>query len=384
MKTTRSKILLWASIGAVVVTASVFALWPRAIDVDTVEVQQQHLTVSIDADGIVRAHKRFTIAMPASGVLERVDIEPGTRVTAGQVLGYVVPPEINAQQREEATSRIKSMEAAGVEITEQLNASRITVDQAKRRAERLLRLGSAGAVPKEQVENAGDAYNQALRQLESWRARQRAHAYELQALRSIVSARPGQQIPLRSPTNGIVLRRYEQSERTVLAGTPIIEVGDTANMEVEIDVLSTDAVRITPGMHVQLTGWGGDTLVRATVCRVEPAARTRVSALGIEEQRVSVFADITHCPSELGDGYRVEASIITSQVHNTMCVPLGALLRRGNAWHVFVDEDGRARLRAVTLGLRNSMMTSITAGVQLGEHVLMHPPEALEDGDRVK
>lgn len=384
MSASRRRYLVWIIIGITVLGVVAYALWPRSVDVEVVAASKQTLTASIDADGIVRAHHRFVLAMPTTGVVERIDLDPGTAVMQGQVLGYFVPPAINAQQRDEISSRMQALQAAGQELTAQLDAARILVDQTKRRADRLGRLDNAGAVAREQVENARDAYEQALRQYESIRARQKAQQFEVAALQSVIRAGVGQRLPLRSPSTGVVLRRYEQSERTVLAGTPLIEVGDTTAMEVEIDVLSTDAVKVTPGMDVYLTGWGGSDTVVAIVDRVEPAARTKVSALGIEEQRVNIIARIPRCPAALGDGYRVEAAIVTSRTPNALCIPLGALIRQGSEWFVFVDDNGIARLRQVQLGVRNAMATSVVHGLRAGERVIMHPPESLVDGDRVK
>lgn len=384
MASSRRRYIGWIIGGILAVAIIALVLWPRSTPVESVAVERRSLVVSIDADGVVRAHHRFTIAMPATGVLERIDLDPGTPVEEGQILAYMIPPEINTQQRQEATARIESMRSAADELSEQLEAARILVDQTQRRADRLNRLDKAGAVAREQMENARDAYQQAVRQYASIRARQRAHEFEVQALRSVLRSGPGQRIALRAPARGVVLRRFEQSERTVMAGTPILDIGDTTQMDVEIDVLSTDAVNVSPGMAVQLTGWGGRNVVYARVNRVEPAARTKVSALGIEEQRVNVIATISNRPTTLGDGYRVEASIITSEQPRALCIPLGALIRQGAEWFVFVNDAGIARLRRVRLGARNNLNTAVTEGLAEGERVIIHPPETLEDGDRVK
>ncbi len=384
MTAPRRRFIGWIIGGIAAIAIAAVILWPRSTPVESVTVERKTLVVSIDADGIVRAHHRFTIAMPTTGVLERIDLDPGTPVEEGQILAYMIPPEINTQQRQEATARIESMRSAGDELSEQLEAAQILVDQTQRRADRLSRLDKAGAVAREQMENARDAYQQASRQCASIRARQRAHEFEVQALRSVLRSGPGQRIALRAPSRGVVLRRFEQSERTVPAGTPVLDIGDTTQMEVEIDVLSTDAVNVSPGMTVQLTGWGGRDAVYARVSRVEPAARTKVSALGIEEQRVNVVATISNCPAALGDGYRVEASIITSEQPDALCVPLGALIRQGTDWFVLVNDSGTARLRRVRLGARNTLNTAVAEGLAEGERVIIHPPETLEDGDRVK
>lgn len=384
MKLRKPRHLAWFIASILVVAAVTFALWPKPIVVEQVVISTQVFESTIEADGIVQARGRFSISMPTTGILERLDIEPGQPVRAGQVIGHVIPPDIDARQRQQAQAHVRSLESALAELDQQMASLRPLLEQSSRRSDRLERLGVAGAVSREQVENARDAFTQMTHQLEALRSRQQSARYELQSARSVLSARPGQRVPLTSPADGIVLRRYEQSERTVLAGTPIMEIGDTSSMEVVIDVLSTDAVKVSPGMPVHLDGWGGGSRLRGMVRRIEPAARTKVSSLGIEEQRVNVIADVLDRPTALGDGYRVEASIVTQHIDNALCLPLGALVRRGEEWSVFVNDRGTASLRPVSLGLRNALVASVLKGLQPGQHVLLHPPETLRDGDRIQ
>jgi HlyD family secretion protein len=383
MKLRRPRYLGWIITIVVVIAAIIVALLPRPIRVEQVVVRRQDLETTVEADGIVRARERFVVAMPATGVLERLSVEPGDSVIVGQIIGTIIPPELDERQRSEARARFGSISAGSAEIHQRLAALSPLIEQARRRTERLSRLELAGAVTREQAENARDAYEQLQREADALRERERAIGFESNAVLAILAGRPGQRVSVRAPASGVVLRCHEQSERTVQAGTPIVELGDTSQAEVVIDVLSIDAVKIRPGMSVNLDGWGGSSIVRATVRRVEPSARTRVSSLGIEEQRVNVIVDIAARPPGLGDGYRVEAAIITERSEHALCIPLGALLREADQWYVLVVEDGIIRRRPVTLGARSALMTVVTSGLSDGEHIVQHPSENLREGDSV-
>lgn len=383
MKLRRPRYLGWIITIVVVIAAIVVALLPRPIRVEQVVVRRQDLETTVEADGIVRARERFVVAMPTTGVLERLSVEPGDSVIVGQIIGTIIPPELDERQRSEARARFSSINAGSAEVRQRLAALSPLIEQARRRTERLRRLELAGAIPREQAENARDAYEQLQREADALRERERAIGFESKAVLAILASRPGQRVSVRAPASGVVLRCHEQSERTVMAGTPIVELGDTSQAEVVIDVLSIDAVKIRPGMSVNLDGWGGDSIVRAMVRRVEPSARTRVSSLGIEEQRVNVIADIPARPPGLGDGYRVEAAIITERSERALCIPLGALLRDADQWYVLLVEDGIIRRRPVKLGARSALMTVVTSGLSDGEHIVQHPSENLREGDSV-
>lgn len=384
MKLRRPRYLGWIITGTIIAIVLIVLLLPKPIVVEQIAVTRQSLQTTIAADAVVQVRDRFVLAMPATGVLERLSIDIGDSVSIGQVIGYVIPPQIDARQRMEAEARVGALEAALTEVRQRRAALRPLVEQAQRRAERLGRLLASGAVAREQSENASDAYEQLQREDDAISARERASAYELLSARALLTASPGQRVAVRSPVRGVMLRRYEQSERTIMAGTPIAEVGDTSRMEVVIDVLSIDAVKVRPGMMVQLDGWGGGEELRGVVRRIEPAARTKVSSLGIEEQRVNIVADVLNRPTTLGDGYRIEATIVLEQLTNALCIPLGALLRDGEQWYVLVNDAGTLRRRTVTLGARNAEQTSVSAGLSEGDRVIQHPAEKLREGDRVQ
>jgi HlyD family secretion protein len=190
-------------------------------------------------------------------------------------------------------------------------------------------------------------------------------------------------LELYAPAAGQVLRVLQESERTVAAGTPLVEIGDARDLEIVADVLSTDAVRVQPGAAVVVEEWGGGTPLRARVRRVEPSAFTKVSALGVEEQRVNVVADFVDPPGPLGDGYRVEVRIVTWEADDVVRVPASALFRHADAWHVFLADGGRARRRRVDVGARAAFEAEALAGVAPGEMVVLHPGDRVDDGVRI-
>lgn len=384
MQLKRPRHIGWIVIGAITLGIVTYALIPKPLAVECVSVESTMLMQSIDADGVIQVRDRFVVAMPVTGVLERLDLDVGDHVETGTLVAYVVPPEIDERQRQEALARVRSIEAGAAEIHQRLAALRPMVDQSRRRAERSARLGAEGALAREHVENAQDAYEQLTREADALQARIEALGFESQAVRAMLLARPGQRVAMRSPSAGVVLQRYEHSERTLMAGTPILEIGDTARLEIVIDVLSIDAVKVRPGMPVHVTGWGGDSILLGRVTRIEPFARTRISSLGIEEQRVRVITDLVRGAPGLGDGYKVEASIVCSQSHGALTVPLGTLLRDNQSWFVFIADKGRARRRDVALGIRNSRMATVVSGLQRGDLVVQHPPEELQEGDRIE
>jgi HlyD family secretion protein len=183
---------------------------------------------------------------------------------------------------------------------------------------------------------------------------------------------------------GTVLRVLEENERVVAAGMPLVELGDAKDLEIVIDVLSSDAVRIRPGTRVRIEDWGGSDSLRAEVRRVEPSAFTKVSALGVEEQRVNVIAELQEDAPGLGDGYRVEARIQVWQANDVLLVPVSALFRTGDSWAVFVVEDGTARRREIAVGERGGFHAEVRASLTEGETVVLHPGDRLTDGARVR
>jgi HlyD family secretion protein len=194
-------------------------------------------------------------------------------------------------------------------------------------------------------------------------------------------------VPVRAPVNGRILRVLHESEGVVTAGTPLVEIGDPQDLEVVVELLSSDAVRVSDGAKVAIEAWGGGATLEGRVRRVEPYGFTKISALGIEEQRVNVIIDFVGDPEgwqRLGHGFRVEVRIVVWQADDVISVPLGVLFRRGESWAVFVSDDGRARLREVTIGQRNGRVAQVLEGLEVGERIILHPSDKVEDGTRIE
>ncbi|MEW5930249.1 MAG: HlyD family efflux transporter periplasmic adaptor subunit, partial [Gemmatimonadota bacterium] len=256
-------------------------------------------------------------------------------------------------------------------------------------AERARTLAAAGALSRSAREEAELAALSRAREADAAAERVRAAAADVASARAALadadpSAEPRAPLEVRSPVAGRVLRVPERSARAVAAGAPLVELGDADALEVVVDVLSADAVAIRPGAPVEIGDWGGAGTLRGVVRRVEPSAFTRVSALGVEEQRVNVVADLAARPAGLGDNYRVEARIVTWLAPRVLRVPSGALFRDGEAWGVFVVEEGRARRRAVRVGHRGEDAVEVPGGLRAGEEVVMFPTDQVRDGVRVE
>ncbi|MBU3741493.1 MAG: HlyD family efflux transporter periplasmic adaptor subunit [Candidatus Kapabacteria bacterium] len=361
----------------------VFALLPSAVDVDVVTVRQEHLAGYVEAEGRVRYVDHYVMSLPATATLLRVQCEPGDSVRAGDVIASYLPPSLDARQRDELSARAQAAGSALREAAARLAALEPMVEQARRKQGRMRRLLEQGAVATEQHELAADALQQLDRELDAARARLAIVTHERNAALAAIRAPSGTVMTLRAPVDGVVLRRFEEQERLLPAGSPIVEIGQPDRTEIVVDVVSTDAVKITSGMPTLISGWGSESRLRAVVRRVEPAARTKVSALGIEEQRVDVILTLDTVVRVLGDNYKVDAQIMLWQLPSARTLPLAALVEQQGAWHVYVIENGRSVLRRVRMGRRTTLRAEILEGLSAGEQVVVHPPEALRDGSRV-
>ena len=389
MKQMQKRILLLA-LGAAIVTLLVVALLPSPLTVEAVRASRGPLRVTIDEEGETRAHDRFMVAAPVAGRLERVEFEDGDAVTRGQVVAVIHPLPLDVRSKAEAIARVDSAEAGKREAAAQVQHAQADQDQARRERERAEKLVKEGLVSVESFERAKTAETTAAHELEAARFRNEAAAYEVEVARAALIAaglgaeEPARLVQLRSPVRGSVLKVLEKSERVVPAGTPILSVGDAAKLEIVVDVLSTDAVKLSPGMPVLLENWGGEQPLRACVRLVEPSGFTKISALGIEEQRVNVIADFVDPPGRLGDGYRVEARVVIWEAESVLKIPSGALFRRGQDWNVFALEDGRAQARQVEIGHRNALEAEVLHGIEEGNGVIVHPSNEIASGMRVK
>jgi HlyD family secretion protein len=379
-------VLLLAVVGGIIA----YALWPSAIFVETARVARGPLQVTVDQEGETRVHDRFVISSPVPGRLMRVDLEDGDPVRPNEIVARIDPLPLNQREREEVRARVEAAEANLRQAKAREARARADAAQARRDRDRAEQLARERVISTQALDQARNADVTATEELSAAEYSSQAAASEVKVARAglvgldEVPGKPRPLIELRSPVAGRVLRVTEKSERVVSAGTPILVLGEPGKLEIVADVLSTDAVKVHPGDPVLLTGWGGDHPLRARVRLVEPGGFTKVSALGVEEQRVNVISDFVDSPGSLGDGYRVEAHIVVWSGKNVLQVPLSALFRRGSRWSAFVIAGGRASARDVEIGHRNESEAEILGGLSEGEQVILHPPNQLADGMRVR
>jgi HlyD family secretion protein len=384
---TRRRVLVGAGVLAAVALLGL-AMRPTSAEVEMGVARLGPLEVWIEEDGRTRAIDRYVIAAPVAGRLQRITLLEGATIESGAVVARIEPLPLDASTQGQLQAQLNAARARAGAADAAVTQAAAAAEQATRELERRRVLMDEGVGTEEQLEQYALALRVRQQELEAAQASARAAAADVEAMRSALlgapGAAPGTAVAVRSPGSGAVLRVHERSERVVQTGEPLLEVGDPGGLEVIVDVLTPDAVRVHPGMPARLTGWGGDTL-RATVRGVEPSAFTRVSALGVEEQRVNVVLDLEHRPPTLGDGYRVDARIVVWAADEALTVPAAAVFRgAGGGWQAFVVEDGRARLRDVRVGERGEGRTQIVSGLEAGETVVLFPPDDLEDGARVR
>ena len=393
---TRARILRLSLPALAVLALGWFALRPAAIPVDTVSLGRGPVVHVIEAEGRTRLVDRYLITAPISGQARRQQLEVGDPVEVDQVLVVLDPlpaPALDARARAEAQSRA---DAAGSRLRgagEDLGAAQAAAEQAGSELTRLEALGEQSLVARELVEKARTAARRADREVASARFRQATARHELEGARAALalgsrSASDAPAMELAAPVAGVVLRRYYESSRPVQAGDPLLEIGDPAGMEVEVDVLSADAVRLRDGMVVELHRWGDSDPLLGRVRRVEPAGFTKVSALGVEEQRVWVIVEITSDRERwqrLGDAYRVNAHFALESRTDVLRVPGSALFRGDDGgWAVFRVQGGKVSLASVERGLQGGAWVEVLAGLGEGDIVVVHPDRALTDGSRVR
>jgi HlyD family secretion protein len=365
-----------------------YLMRPTIIDVDAGTVVRRPLRETIDAEGKTRVRDRFVIAAPVTGHLQRLAVREGTAIARGQVVAWIAPLPLDEATRRQAEARVASAVALASEADSRVAQARVAAEQARRVLHRRDALLAAGAVSAESREQFAVESRARDDEFTAAEARSRAALAEVNVARAALvgaDSRRGVLIPIRSPVRGKVLRIPEMSERVTAAGTALLELGDATAIEVVVDVLSSDAVRICAGQEVEIIEWGGELSLRGRVRSVEPSAFTKVSALGVDEQRVNVIVDILGVPPTLGDGFRVEARILVWGPNAVLTVPASALVQRASGdWMVFVIDGGRARERDVRIGHRTSGAVEVTAGLQPGAEVVLFPSDNIRDGVRVR
>jgi len=386
MKLPSRKTTYWlAAIAALALIALLSRREPLRIDIGHVE--KGSMQVTVDEQGETRAHDRFVVTAPVAGRLTRIELHDGDAVQKEQVVAQIAPLPLSVQQRSEQTARIAAARSQQREAGELVRHAQKDLEQARRENKRVETLVRDGFMSRQAAEQARNAEVTIANEVEAARFRAKSAAAEVTLAESgliAVQGGKGAQFKVRSPVAGRILRIADASERVVAAGTPLLTVGDMSKLEVVIELLSSEAVKVRPGMAVILDGWGGSQPLKAIVQRVEPYAYTKVSALGIEEKRTNVVADFADVPRALGDGYRVNAHIVVWAADQVNKVPASALFRCAEAWCTFVVENGRAKRRTVKIGQRNAQEAEVLEGLAPGETVIRHPANQIEDGARVK
>jgi HlyD family secretion protein len=393
----RSRRIIFWSVAIIIVAVLIAVLLrPSATAVDLAPVTRGDLQVTLDHEGKTHVRHTYTVSAPVAGRVLRIDLEPGTPVVAGKTVVATFRPAtpalLDVRSRRESQARARAAEA-GVEQAKaelaRVKAQRVYADA---QLTRMQQMAEQGLVTRDAldaaVSNAGslreaqDAAEYALRTTQHDLEAARAALLPAQSAES----GGGGDLEIRAPVTGVVLQRLHESEAVVAAGEPLMTIADPADLEIISDYLSTDAVRMRPGMTVAIDGWGGPKPLGGRVRLVEPYGFLKVSALGVEEQRVNVhidFADPRAAWEQLGDGYRVETHVVVEKHERVLKVPASALFRQGERWAVYVADGDRARLQTVELGLRSGLEAEVTSGLNPNQRVVLHPPDTLGDGARI-
>lgn len=386
--------------GGVILALAGFVAWaamPSPVPVETAAVTRGRFVASVEEDGKTRVRERYVVSAPLAGRLTRIGSKVGDQVNVDDVVAAIVPspaPLMDPRSRQEAEERLGAAEANLERAKAVVQRSRAQNEQANTDLTRARTLAERGAATAQTLERAELAVRLADRDLRAAEFLNHAAEHEVSQMRALL-ARYGSmtnngEAPeswnVTAPVAGVVLKVAQESETIVQPGTPLLDIGDPRDLEIVVDVLSTDAVEIRPGANVAIEHWGGEGQLAGRVRRVEPAAFTKISTLGVEEQRVNVLVDILSPPEQwarLGDAYRVDAAIAVFTQDDATIVPSGALFRRGDAWNVFIVSNGRAELREVRLLRRSGRLAAVASGVATGDNVIVYPSDRIAPGVRV-
>lgn len=392
---TRGRVGLFL-LGLLVVAGLLYGFLPRPVPVTVATIQKGPLAVTVEEEGKTRVMDRYVISAPMSGYARRIDLKVGDAVARGQVLAVLEPARSTAldpRSRAQAQARVNAAEAALAAARESARAAGAEADLARQELARTEKLGQASFLSRQAVDQVRSAVNRSSAVRQAAVHQVDVARFELDTARAALarsttpeSGASADSLSVRAPVAARVLKVLQQSEGAVQAGQALLEIGNPGGLEVEVELLSTSAVRIASGARVVFERWGGDEALQGAVRVVEPSGFTKVSALGVEEQRVRVIVDFTS-PRErwqrLGDGYRVEAIFVVWEGKDVLQIPASALFRHNGGWAAFTLEQGRARLRPVRIGQRTGLAAQVLEGIQAGEQVITHPDDKVGDGVRV-
>ena len=394
------KVFPWL-IGIVVIGGVVMAMRPKPVIVESGAVTKGPLVVSVIEEGKTRIRHRHIISPPITGFLRRIELRAGAPIEKGKTLLAVIEAStsnfLDPRTKAEAEARIKTAEAVRETRQADLERAKASLDLAEKQVERQRKLRDSGATAQQDYDIAESQAQVRQRERNAAEFALNAAASDVNVARAALlqaqapSADQAKPIQIFAPVDGFILNVYEESARPVTPGMAIMEVGDPHDLEAEIELLSSDAVGVAKGAEVSIEQWGGENPLRGKVSVVEPGGFTKISSLGVEEQRVKVrvdFIDPIPPGHTFGDRYRVEARIVTWKGDDVLQVPTGGLFRRGNQWMAYLNENGVAKEAKVTIGKNNGVSAQVLEGLQEGQRVILHPPDTVKDGvqvaDRVK
>ncbi|HKB53159.1 MAG TPA: efflux RND transporter periplasmic adaptor subunit [Ramlibacter sp.] len=386
--------LAWGAAAVAAIAALAWAFWPRPVEVEAAAARLGRFEQAIEEDGRTRLKDRYTISAPVAARLERITLREGDRVAAGDtvaVLRPVMPSMVDERSRLEAQARLRAASAGVDRANARTGRARIALQEARLELQRTEQLAAGGFVSPSKLDSARLGLAGAQRELDTALAELDLAGHDREQAAAVLrqfagGTTQGGTLSVRSPVPGVVLRVAQPSENTLPAGAALLDVGDPRQMEVVSELLTTDAVQARPGRPVVIERWGGAP-IDGRVRRVDPAAFTKVSALGIEEQRVITVIDITSPHQQwqaMGDGFRVVVRVITNSVEPALLVPVGALFPHKDGMAVYAVDGSRARLQPVEVGGRNGTDAWIRSGLKPGQRIIVYPPATVGDGQRVK
>lgn len=396
MSALRSRPAQVGLLAAVLLTVAVlyFGFRGDRVRVDTALLVEKELIESLREEGRTKVVHRFRMIAPVAGQVERIDLRPGDPVSAGQVLLRIAPSAgalLDPASRDRLSNEARAATSAVAQAQARVSSARAADQLARQEQQRIAPMVVSGTLPKREGDRAQSQLQQARADLAGAGFALELAQAQREAAQSLLeqqgkSGADGLIVELRAPVAGVVLARLRESAGPVAIAEPLLEIGDPASLEIEVDLLSSDAVRVSPGMAVRLHRWGGDAPLAARVRRVEPVGFTKISALGVEEQRVYVLSDLISPPDDwqrLGDGYRVDAEFLLS-TGMALTVASGALFRHQNEWALYKIENDRATLQRVTVGRRSGLDAEILSGIAAGAAVIVHPDDRVAEGTRVQ
>jgi HlyD family secretion protein len=384
------------AIAALILAAGVaWAVWPRPIAVETARVERASFDVLVEEEGEARIREVFTVSTPVTGQMQRLILHAGDAVVAGETIVAIIRPAgpglLDERSRRIAEAAAETARAAVELASAQIVQAEKQLDFAERALERTISLSQRGLVSTQGLEKAQYDVDVATTALLGAKASLIVRQRELDSAEAALIEGVGADrantccVEIRAPVSGQILQVLTESEQVVQAGTPLLSIGDPANLEIAVELLSRDAVQLAPGAKATIDGWGGAPLA-AELTRIDPIAVTKVSALGIEEQRTTAILRLLSPPAEwerLGHGFRVVAHIVRWRGENLITVPIAALFRLDSDWATFVVEDGKAMARRIEIGTRNSELAEVVGGIEPGEEVILHPADTIASGGAV-